>query len=88
MWIHKTDLVDFAYGEMTVDEVLADYLPDAVDRLENDQCIVIMTAHHGLQTFSNTNVRGSASVVPTSDVVEDCALGYWLVTFRNIEQTA
>lgn len=86
MWIHKSDFVDFAYGEMTVDDVLADYLPGADDPLDNDQCIVVMTANHGMQTFSNTNIRGSASTVPISDVVEDCALGYWMVTFRAITE--
>ena len=84
MWIHKSDFVDIDFGETTVDDVLADYLSDGNDPLDSDQCVVVMTAHHGIQTFSNTNIRGSASTVPTSDVVDDCALGYWLVTFREI----
>ena len=85
MWMHKSDFVDFVYGEMTVDEILAEYLPAATDPLDNDQCIVVLTANHGIQAFSNTNTRGSASTVPISDVVDDCALGYWMVSFREIK---
>lgn len=85
MWMHKSDFVDFVYGEMTVDEILAEYLPAATDPLDNDQCIVVLTANHGIQVFSNTNTRGSASTVPISDVVDDCALGYWMVSFREIK---
>ena len=85
MWMHKSDFVDFVYGEMTVDDILAEYLPTATDPLDNDQCIVVLTANHGIQAFSNTNTRGSASTVPISDVVDDCALGYWMVSFREIK---
>jgi len=85
MWMYKSDFVDFVYGEMTVDDILAEYLPAATDPLDNDQCIVVLTANHGIQVFSNTNTRGSASTVPISDVVDDCALGYWMVSFREIK---